>query len=157
IDDGPSVACGSAGRILRPLRNGRTRLELRGAIARGAGDNGIRQPDNGRLRRRVDIHVARPRAARPGAGTAGSVTGAMHPGGSAAANAWPSARTAWSTVAVLTFVYSIAFVHRIGLGLLVEPMQQDLQFSDTAIGWLAGALFAVPYTIGGPLCGWLAD
>ncbi len=85
------------------------------------------------------------------------MTGAMHPGGSAAANAWPSARTAWSTVAVLTFVYSIAFVHRIGLGLLVEPMQQDLQFSDTAIGWLAGALFAVPYTIGGPLCGWLAD
>lgn len=70
---------------------------------------------------------------------------------------WPTARIAWSTVVVLTLVYSIAFVHRIGLGLLVEPLQKDLHFSDTAIGWLAGILFAVPYTLGGPFFGWLAD
>lgn len=70
---------------------------------------------------------------------------------------WPIARIAWRTVVVLTLVYSIAFVHRIGLGLLVEPLQKDLHFSDTAIGWLAGVLFALPYTLGGPLFGWLAD
>lgn len=70
---------------------------------------------------------------------------------------WPTARIAWSAVVVLTLVYSIAFVHRIGLGLLVEPLQKDLHFSDTAIGWLAGILFAVPYTLGGPIFGWLAD
>lgn len=74
-----------------------------------------------------------------------------------ATTAWPAARVAWGVVGVLTLVYSIAFVHRIGLGLLVEPLQKDLHFSDTAIGWLAGALFAVPYTLGGPLFGWLAD
>lgn len=71
--------------------------------------------------------------------------------------AWPTARVAWGVVTVLTLVYSIAFVHRIGLGLLVEPLQKDLHFSDTTIGWLAGALFAVPYTLGGPVFGWLAD
>jgi MFS family permease len=70
---------------------------------------------------------------------------------------WPVARVAWGTVIVLTLVYAIAFVHRIGLGLLVEPLQKDLHFSDTAIGWLAGILFAVPYTLGGPIFGWLAD
>lgn len=70
---------------------------------------------------------------------------------------WPVARVAWGTVIILTLVYAIAFVHRIGLGLLVEPMQKDLHFSDTAIGWLAGILFAVPYTLGGPIFGWLAD
>jgi len=70
---------------------------------------------------------------------------------------WPTARVAWGTVIVLTLVYAIAFVHRIGLGLLVEPLQKDLHFSDTAIGWLAGILFALPYTLGGPVFGWLAD
>lgn len=70
---------------------------------------------------------------------------------------WPTARVAWGSVIVLTLVYAIAFVHRIGLGLLVEPLQRDLHFSDTAIGWLAGILFAVPYTLGGPLFGWIAD
>lgn len=70
---------------------------------------------------------------------------------------WPIARVAWRIVGVLTLVYSIAFVHRIGLGLLVEPLQKDLHFSDTAIGWLAGIFFALPYTLGGPLFGWLAD
>ncbi|HNS28697.1 MAG TPA: MFS transporter [Steroidobacteraceae bacterium] len=70
---------------------------------------------------------------------------------------WPTARLAWGTVIALTLVYAIAFVHRIGLGLLVEPLQKDLHFSDTAIGWLAGILFAVPYTLGGPIFGWFAD
>lgn len=70
---------------------------------------------------------------------------------------WPPARVAWRTVVVLALVYAIAFVHRIGLGLLVEPLQRDLHFSDTAIGWLAGMMFALPYTFGGPLFGWLAD
>ncbi|MCW5573306.1 MAG: MFS transporter [Steroidobacteraceae bacterium] len=70
---------------------------------------------------------------------------------------WPAARVAWGSVIVLTLVYSIAFVHRIGLGLLVEPLQKDLHFSDTAIGWLAGIFFALPYTLGGPIFGWIAD
>src|SRR5690606_24561377 len=60
-------------------------------------------------------------------------------------------------VAILTFIYAIAFVHRIGMSLLVGPMQADLGFSDTEIGLLTGVLFAVPYMVGGPLFGWLAD
>jgi MFS family permease len=70
---------------------------------------------------------------------------------------WPEARFAWRVVALLTFVYGIAFVHRIGMSLLVGPLQADLHFSDTQIGLLTGVLFAVPYTLGGPLFGWLAD
>jgi len=60
-------------------------------------------------------------------------------------------------VAVLTFAYAVAFVHRIGMSLLVEPMQADLGLNDTDIGLLMGVLFAVPYTLGGPVLGWLAD
>ena len=81
----------------------------------------------------------------------------MSPHADAPSAGWPMARVAWRTVMVLTLVYAIAFVHRIGLGLLVEPLQKDLHFSDTAIGWLAGMMFALPYTLGGPLFGWLAD
>lgn len=71
--------------------------------------------------------------------------------------AWPAPRLAWRVVAILTFAYAIAFVHRIGMSLLVGPMQRDLQLSDTQIGLLTGVLFAVPYMAGGPLFGWLGD
>ncbi len=70
---------------------------------------------------------------------------------------WPPAREAWRVVLIITFVYSIAFVHRIGMSLMVGPMQQDLQFTDTQIGMLTGIVFAIPYALGGPIFGWVAD
>jgi len=71
--------------------------------------------------------------------------------------AFPALRTAWWSAIALTVVFTIAFVHRIGLGLFVEPMKQSLGFSDTQIGLLTGLCFALPYTLGGLFCGWLAD
>jgi MFS family permease len=70
---------------------------------------------------------------------------------------FPSLRTAWWSVSAITVVFTIAFVHRIGLGLYVEPMKRSLGFSDTQIGLLTGLCFALPYTLGGLFCGWLAD
>lgn len=70
---------------------------------------------------------------------------------------WPPARIAWRIVFIVTFVYSIAFVHRIGMSLMVGPLQKDLKFTDTEIGLLTGLLFAIPYTLGGPFFGWMAD
>lgn len=70
---------------------------------------------------------------------------------------FPPLRTAWWSAIAITVVFTIAFVHRIGLGLYVEPIKQALGFSDTQIGLLTGACFAIPYTLGGLFCGWLAD
>jgi MFS family permease len=70
---------------------------------------------------------------------------------------WPPAQEAWRIVLIVTFVYAIAFVHRIGMSLVVGPMQADLQFTDTQIGMLTGLVFAIPYALGGPIFGWVAD
>lgn len=71
--------------------------------------------------------------------------------------AWPSTRRAWLVTGVLTFAYTIAFLHRIGLSLFVEPIRRDLGLTDTQIGLLTGVFFAVPYTLAAPLAGWLVD
>lgn len=70
---------------------------------------------------------------------------------------YPSARTAWTMVILLTLAYVFSFVDRYILGLLIEPIKADLHFSDEKIGYLLGPAFALFYaTIGVPL-GWLAD
>jgi len=70
---------------------------------------------------------------------------------------WPSSRVAWTMTGVLTLAYTLAFLHRIGLSLFVEPIRRDLGLSDTQIGLLTGAFFAIPYTLAAPLAGWLVD
>lgn len=70
---------------------------------------------------------------------------------------YPSTRTAWTMVTLLTLAYVFSFVDRYILGLLIEPIKADLHFSDEKIGYLLGPAFALFYaTIGVPL-GWLAD
>ena len=71
--------------------------------------------------------------------------------------AFPPSRTAWYGAGLLTCVFTIAFVHRIGLSLYVEPIKRALALSDTEIGILSGVAFAIPYTAAGLLCGWLTD
>jgi MFS family permease len=73
------------------------------------------------------------------------------------ADSFPSNRIAWTGAGILTFVFTVAFVHRIGLSLYVEPIKAALGLSDTEIGVLTGIAFALPYAIGGLLGGWLAD
>ena len=70
---------------------------------------------------------------------------------------YPSAGRAWYIVIQLTLAYVLSFVDRYILGLLVEPIKDDMSLSDTQIGLLLGPAFAIFYaTMGLPL-GWLAD
>lgn len=69
----------------------------------------------------------------------------------------PTPAYAWYTTILLTLVYVFSFIDRYILGLLVEPIKQDLGLTDTQIGWLLGPAFAALYTILGVPIGWLAD
>jgi MFS family permease len=70
---------------------------------------------------------------------------------------WPSAGTAWWSLAVLMAAYLLALVDRQFLTLLVEPIQTSLRISDTKIGLLQGFAFGLFYTLVGLPLGWLAD
>jgi MFS family permease len=69
----------------------------------------------------------------------------------------PTARYAWYMVAVLCVAYTLSFVDRMILALLVEPIKRDLGVSDTQIGLLHGFAFAIFYTTLGLPIARLAD
>lgn len=55
----------------------------------------------------------------------------------------------------LTFVYTLNFVDRGLMSLLLQPIKEDLGFSDTQLGFLSGIAFALFYaTLGLPLARW---
>lgn len=66
-------------------------------------------------------------------------------------------RYAWYAVFVLTLANISSFLDRQILSLLVKPIKQDLQLSDTQMSLLMGLSFAVFYTIFGILIGRMAD
>ena len=70
---------------------------------------------------------------------------------------WPAARQAWYATLVLMVAYTLSYVDRQILSMLVEPIKRDLQVSDTQIGLLQGFAFAVFYTLVGIPMGRLAD
>lgn len=53
---------------------------------------------------------------------------------------------AWWAVAVLVFAYTLSYVDRMIVALLVEPLKTDLGLSDTQISLLQGLAFAIFYT-----------
>ena len=63
----------------------------------------------------------------------------------------------WYVVVVLTFAFTVAFIDRQILSLLVQPIRRDLGISDTQISLLAGFAFAVFYSILGVPIARLAD
>lgn len=70
---------------------------------------------------------------------------------------YPTHRSAWGMVALLTLAYLFSYIDRTVLGLLVQPIKADIALSDEQLGWLLGPAFAVFYaTMGLPL-GWLVD
>lgn len=75
----------------------------------------------------------------------------------AASPPWPPASRAWYATFVLMVAYTLSYVDRQILSMLVEPIKQDLQVSDTQIGLLQGFAFAVFYTLVGIPMGRLAD
>lgn len=72
-------------------------------------------------------------------------------------SSWPSSRTAWYAVSVLTFAYLVSFIDRQILSLLIEPIREDLGISDTQVSLLGGFAFALLYTFAGIPIAWLAD
>jgi MFS family permease len=67
----------------------------------------------------------------------------------------PSLRRAWWAVIVLFLAYTVSFVDRTILSLLVEPLRRDLHISDTQISLLQGLAFAIFYTtMGIPIAIW---
>ena len=77
--------------------------------------------------------------------------------GQKVAPAWPSSTRAWATVFVLLAAYAVAFIDRQILTLLVEPIQRDLEITDTQFSLLSGLAFTLFYTMMGIPLGWLAD
>ncbi|MEI9993027.1 MAG: MFS transporter [Rhizomicrobium sp.] len=68
-----------------------------------------------------------------------------------------SAARAWYAVVLLGALYIVAFIDRMILGLLVEPLKADLHVSDTQISLLIGFNFAIFYSIVGVPLGWMSD
>lgn len=58
---------------------------------------------------------------------------------------------------MLLAVYTLNFVDRIILGILVPPIKAELHLTDTELGLLGGTAFAIFYTALGVPIGWLAD
>jgi MFS family permease len=55
---------------------------------------------------------------------------------------WP-----WSTVVVLMLAYTLSFIDRQVLGLLVQPIKSEFGVTDTQVGLLQGFAFALFYTV----------
>ena len=64
---------------------------------------------------------------------------------------------AYYVLGVLFVVYIFNFIDRQILAILLQPIKEDLQISDTALGFLTGFAFAVFYTFAGLPLARLAD
>lgn len=60
-------------------------------------------------------------------------------------------------VGVLTLAYTVSFVDRTIISLLVEPIKSDLRLSDTQLALVQGLAFGVFYAVMGLPFGWLVD
>src|SRR5215475_4822666 len=68
-----------------------------------------------------------------------------------------SLKYAWYVVFVLMVCYTLSFIDRQILGMLVDPIKRDFEISDTSVGLLQGLAFVAFYTIMGLPVGWLVD
>src|SRR5712671_3110120 len=69
----------------------------------------------------------------------------------------PSKNAAWYAAVVLMLCYTLSFVDRQILGLLVPFIKADLKINDTLVGLLAGTAFAIFYAVMGLPLGRVAD
>jgi predicted MFS family arabinose efflux permease len=66
-------------------------------------------------------------------------------------------RDRWYVLGVLTLVYALNIADRFSISTLIEPIRQELQLSDSGIGFLTGVALALFYvTVGIPIAS-LAD
>ena len=71
--------------------------------------------------------------------------------------AYPDPAYAWYVVGILFLAYTISFVDRQIMSLLIEPIKRDLEINDTQISLLHGFAFVIFYTTLGIPLGRLAD
>lgn len=69
---------------------------------------------------------------------------------------WPTPARAWAAVSLLMAAYFMSYVDRSILSLLVSPIKESLQLSDTKIGLLQSA-FGLFFTLMTFPAGWFAD
>ena len=70
---------------------------------------------------------------------------------------WPRPVYSWYVVGVLLLAYTLSFVDRMILTLLVAPIRAALDISDTQVSLLIGLAFALFYTLLGLPLAWVAD
>ena len=70
---------------------------------------------------------------------------------------FPNQVYAWYIVIILMLAYTVSFIDRQILSLLVGPIRSDLQISDTEMSLLQGMSFAIFYTLMGLPIGRLVD
>lgn len=71
--------------------------------------------------------------------------------------AWPSRAKGWWAVTVLSLAYTLSFIDRTIISLVIEPIKADLHLSDTQIALLQGLAFGLFYAVMGLPLGWLVD
>ena len=71
--------------------------------------------------------------------------------------AWPNPLYSWYVVSVLLLAYTLSFIDRMILSLLVAPVRETLDISDTEFSLLVGMAFALFYTLAGLPLAWIAD
>jgi MFS family permease len=70
---------------------------------------------------------------------------------------WPKRAYAWYVVVILMVAYGFAILDRVAIGLLVQPIETDLNISDSQIGLLQGFAFGIFYSVLGMPLGFLVD
>ena len=70
---------------------------------------------------------------------------------------YPRVAYSWYVVVVLTLAYTVSFIDRQIMALMVGPIRRDLNISDTQMSLLLGLAFAIFYTLLGIPIARLAD
>lgn len=83
--------------------------------------------------------------------------GVEMPGGPAMDPPWPRQTYSWYVVGILLLAYTLSFIDRMILSLLVAPIRAALDISDTQVSLLIGLAFALFYTLLGLPLAWIAD
>ena len=64
---------------------------------------------------------------------------------SGAVQPWPTTKQAWRTLWILSLVLGLSQIDRNMLSLMLQDIETDLKLSDTQMGALIGAAFAILY------------
>ncbi|MFL2770202.1 MAG: spinster family MFS transporter [Rhodospirillaceae bacterium] len=72
-------------------------------------------------------------------------------------NGYPRTGYAWYVVVLLFGTYTLSYIDRYILSLLIEPVKATLQLTDFQIGVLLGPAFVLFFVVMGLPFGWLAD